>query len=246
MSVLVIGLPMSGKTFFINNLLQRDPRPLDHYMFELIRIARKAKIQYNYDPIIDEFLDNPSIFTNFTDLWQTPSMQFVWRNRNQLTGLCGISDQLDYIMPRIDRIRAGRETRADRLYGYSPTMFPCTYTWNRTAWRESRTVIPSERAYFCCALTDYNLVCEDGFTPRMQASMDLLRETRQHIQNITIILTKKDLFVKKIYQVPFKLPGVRNSEYYGPMPEEMTGHEVDAMIDYVKHHYFIKDRVVVI
>jgi len=187
------------------------------------------------ESVIDE-----AMAADIKTLWADPGVQRVWSERSTFQVL----DSLEhYLQPEtIDKISAKDyvPTEADILHarvrtsgiveeqyvidGVAFTMFDVGGQRNeRKKWIHAFDGVTA--AIFAAALNQYHLVLyEDNRTARMAESVKLFDEiaNSQWFSKTSIILflNKVDLFIAKLWRVPYRVEGVRNDEFEGPFAED--------------------------
>ena len=99
------------------------------------------------------------------------------------------------------------------------------------------------------AISEYDQVLyEDNKTSRISEAVKLFDEISNSQwfakTSIVLFLNKNDLFVQKLWRVPYRLPGVRNDDFQGPYAEDENAVREEVIEAAQKHtlEKFLKVR----
>ena len=232
---------------FITVLQNAAPKGID--------IGPKELAEKFLETTDEESTINEQVAASLKTLWADPGLQQVWAQRSSFQVL----DSLEhYMLPEnIDRICKPNylPTQDDILHarvrtsgiveeryeidGVQFTMFDVGGQRNeRKKWIHAFDGVTA--VIFVAALNEYDLVLyEDNKTSRIAEAVKLFDEIANSQwfakTSIILFLNKVDLFITKLWRVPYRLAGVRNDDFAGPYAEDPSADRDDVIQAAQKH-----------
>lgn len=214
-----------------------------------IDVGPKELVDKFLSTVDEETVITEALASELKSLWADSGLQQVWAQRSSFQVL----DSLEHYMEadNIDRI-AKKEylpTEADVLHarvrtsgiveekyiidGVQFTMFDVGGQRNeRKKWIHAFDGVTA--VIFVAALNEYDLVLyEDNRTARIAEAVKLFDEIANSQwfakTSIILFLNKVDLFISKLFRVPYRIAGVRNDDFEGPFAQDASVNRDEAI-----------------
>lgn len=205
--------------------------------------------------IDEESVINEQVAQNLLKLWDDTGIQQVWSQRSSFQVLDSLEFYMkpenlerickpNYIPSQDDILHARVRTSGiveDKyvIDGVHFTMFDVGGQRNeRKKWIHAFDGVTA--VIFVAAINEYDQVLyEDNKTSRIAEAVKLFDEISNSQwfakTSIILFLNKNDLFVSKLWRIPYRLAGVRNEDFEGPYAEDPAT-DREAVIEAAQKH----------
>ncbi len=229
----------------------------------VLNYAKKQDIQFDNNGELESFINDYNHDTPVTEevakrisiLWNDSVCQTVWAQRSAFQVLDCLNyyclpenlkrmSQVNYLPNKMDILQARVRTSGivEEKYiidGVQFSMFDVGGQRNeRKKWIHCFDGVTA--VIFVAAISEYDqMLFEDNKTKRMDEATKLFDEICNSPwftkTSIILFLNKKDLFEDKLFKIPYKVAGLRNEDFQGPIANDPGVSKEEAIEAATKH-----------